>query len=286
MKNYKELSLIILCAGEGKRIQRYIPNLPKSLIKIKSLGRSIVEYSLTQFLYAGIKKIYIIYGYKAKTFIKYFEELESKNKIENFQLNKSIFLISAERNHQKGPFHSFLGISDAHNFQINGNYSLLIPGDTIFENKLISSILEIVKVRMKLEHQEPLIFYREMDKNLIKIYKMRNCFLISVVKLLKYHGSKILKSIEKIDLRSENLEKPILQTIPIYFFPSRFLKEIKEFMNINLDDYSNLTEFINEVYLKKKQVYTHKINKSNNFFELDTIDDLHFIEEYYKEKRG
>ncbi|GAH66878.1 unnamed protein product, partial [marine sediment metagenome] len=61
LKNYNKLSLIILCAGEGKRIQKFFPKIPKSLIKIKKIGKSIVEYTLTQFLNVGAIKIFVVY---------------------------------------------------------------------------------------------------------------------------------------------------------------------------------------------------------------------------------
>ncbi len=282
LKNYNKLSLIILCAGEGKRIQKFFPKIPKSLIKIKNLDKSIVEYTITQFLNLNFNKIYLIYGYKANIFIKYIKDLESKNKIDNFHLNNSIFPVNAEKNYQKGPFHSFLEILNEPNFIIDDNFFLLIPGDTIFENELLNSILGYIKEKIGKKINMPIIFYREFDKNLKEIYKSKKCFSISVVNILKEKNNEFLKSIEQIDIKSNKLEKSIFQVIPIYFFPSKFLEEIRDSIDINLDDYSNLTEFINSVYLKENQVLTHEINKSLNFFEVDTIEDLQFLEANYK----
>ncbi len=284
LKNYNKLSLIILCAGEGRRIQRYIPDIPKSLMKIKRIGKSIVEYTLTQFLNVGAKKIFVIYGYKANTFIKYFKELDLKSKIEKFHLNKTVFLVNAEKSYQKGPFHSFLEIFNEPNFTLGDNFFLLFPGDTLFEDELINAILGCIKEEIKKRVNMPIIFYREFDKNLIAIYKSKKCFSISVVNILKEKHHEFLKSIEQIDIKSNKFEKSIFQVIPIYFFPSKFLKEIRDSIDINLDNYSNLTEFINNVYLKEKQVLIHKINKSLNFFEVDTIEDLQFLEAHYKAK--
>ena len=284
LKNYNKLSLIILCAGEGKRIQKFFPKIPKSLIKIKNLDKSIVEYTITQFLNLNFNKIYLIYGYKANTFIKYIKDLESKNKIDNFRLNNSIIPVNAEKNYQKGSFHSFLEIFNEPNFIIDDNFFLLIPGDTLFEDELINAILGCIKEEIKKRVNMPIIFYREFDKNLMEIYKSKKCFSISVVNILKEKNHEFLKSIEQIDIKSNKLEESIFQVIPIYFFPSKFLEEIRDSIDINLDDYSNLTEFINNVYLKEKQVLTLKINKSLNFFEVDTIEDLQFLEANFKVK--
>ncbi len=284
LKNYNKLSLIILCAGEGKRIQKFFPKIPKSLIKIKNLDKSIVEYTITQFLNLNFNKIYLIYGYKANTFITYIKDLELKNKIDKFSLNNSIFPVNAEKNYQKGSFHSFLEIFNEPNFTLDDNFFLLIPGDTLFEDELINAILGCIKEEIKKRVNMPIIFYREFDKNLIEIYKSKKCFSISVVNILKEKNREFLKSIEQIDIKSNKLEESIFQVIPIYFFPSKFLEEIRDSIEINLDDYSNLTEFINNVYLKEKQVLTHKINKSLNFFEVDTIEDLQFLEANFKVK--
>jgi len=284
VKNYNKLSLIILCAGEGKRIQKFFPKIPKSLIKIKKLDKSIVEYTITQFLNLNFNKIYLIYGYKANIFINYIKDLESKNKIENFHLNNSIFPVNAEKNYKKGPFHSFLEILNEPNFIFDDNFFLLIPGDTLFENELLNTILGCIKEKIRENANMPIIFYREFDKNLIEIYKLKKCYSISAVNILKQKNHEFLKSIEKIDIKSRKLEEPIFQVIPVYFFPSKFLKEIRDSIDINLGDYSNLREFINNLYLKEKKILTCKINKSLNFFEVDTIEDLQFLEAHYKVK--
>jgi len=79
------LKVIILAAGEGKRLRPLTNNIPKALVKYK--GKSLIDYQLSVFQNLGIDDILIVKGYKADTFnrpdIKYVinENYESTNMV-------------------------------------------------------------------------------------------------------------------------------------------------------------------------------------------------------------
>ncbi len=52
----------ILCGGYGKRLKPITDQIPKPLIEIKD-GYTILDNQITQFQYAGIKKVYLLTGY-------------------------------------------------------------------------------------------------------------------------------------------------------------------------------------------------------------------------------
>ena len=64
---------IILAAGSGSRISNKF-NQPKCLIKINQ--KTILDYQIESFLFAGIKEVIIVAGYKSekiKNYIKKFK---------------------------------------------------------------------------------------------------------------------------------------------------------------------------------------------------------------------
>ena len=79
------MKVIILAAGEGKRLRPLTNNIPKALVKYK--GKSLIDYQLSVFQNLGIDDILIVKGYKADTFnrpdIKYVinENYESTNMV-------------------------------------------------------------------------------------------------------------------------------------------------------------------------------------------------------------
>ena len=83
MKNNNLNIAVILAAGMGKRLGNINKNQPKGMIKI---GKSpIIKESIEKLLRAGIKKVFIVTGYKSEVYKKLFasekniEILENKN---------------------------------------------------------------------------------------------------------------------------------------------------------------------------------------------------------------
>jgi glucose-1-phosphate thymidylyltransferase len=49
---------VILAAGEGKRLKKYFPDLPKPLISVKN--RPLISYTLDKIITSGLKEIYVV----------------------------------------------------------------------------------------------------------------------------------------------------------------------------------------------------------------------------------
>jgi choline kinase len=273
------LSVIILCAGEGTRLKEVSLNFPKPIIKIPRIGKSVLELTLEQLLNANISKIFLIYGFEGEKFVQFVGDLEKSQRIDNLRLNDTVYLVNAEKKYKKGPFHSFLQILSVSNLNEN---IILIPGDTLYEDELIKSALKVVEERIKTKRNEPVAFYRILNEDKINHYLVRNKNIISVVNFVEREALKELRSIEKVDIRNKDTKRPILQMIPILFLPTNFLKFLED-LKINLENYSKLTDFINNVYLKEKKIKAALIERNNEFLELDAKTDMQFIAEKYYE---
>ena len=63
----KSLFIVILCAGEGVRLQELTRNTPKPLIKIPALqNKPILQYTIDLLISLSVNKIAIVKGYLAK----------------------------------------------------------------------------------------------------------------------------------------------------------------------------------------------------------------------------
>ena len=67
------LSVIILCGGEGQRLRPLTKKIPKPLIRIKK--KAIIEYIINHFHRHKINNIIIVTGYKDKWEKKYFGKI-------------------------------------------------------------------------------------------------------------------------------------------------------------------------------------------------------------------
>lgn len=52
------MQAVILAAGEGKRLKKYFPALPKPLIPVKN--RPLISYTLDKIITSGLKEIYVV----------------------------------------------------------------------------------------------------------------------------------------------------------------------------------------------------------------------------------
>jgi glucose-1-phosphate cytidylyltransferase len=75
----KNLTVIILCGGQGQRLRPLTSEVPKPLVKIKK--RAILEYIINHLLKFNVRNIVIASGYKSKL-IKKFISQKYKNTIE------------------------------------------------------------------------------------------------------------------------------------------------------------------------------------------------------------
>lgn len=280
MSNIERLSVIILCAGEGKRLQDIAPGTPKSILTSNFWKKSFLELTLTHFLRKEIDKIIVIYGFKANTFENY---IENSDYIRKLKANQKVFLLNTGSSYKKGPFHSFLSLIKATELDLEELDMLLIPGDILFSKKWISTVLEVVMEHIKKNSQHPLMFYRKIDEIIIDQYRKRNCKNLSTLEFEWEGGQSFVRSIHSTDLLNDLKEEDVFQTVPIFYFPGLFLHYITQLKEINLDHYAKLTEFLNQVYLKEEKVIAIELNKELAFYELDTKEDYEYIIENRKE---
>jgi len=130
-KFMENLTIVILCAGEGKRAKGIADDIPKPLIKVESLkNQSILTILISQLYSFGIKPIVIVIGYLGKQIEK--EIISSKAK--NPHISETIIINSAGNRYKLGPLHSFLSITSNKRVFKTNELFLVIPGDTIYDN--------------------------------------------------------------------------------------------------------------------------------------------------------
>ena len=117
---------IILAAGSGSRISNFI-DLPKCLIKVN--GKTILDYQIESFLYAGIKEVMIVTGFKSKKISQHLKKFHSKIKIKLIHNRK----YSVTNN----MYSAYLALKKVKNSSI-----VLCNGDVVVEKKMVKKLLD------------------------------------------------------------------------------------------------------------------------------------------------
>jgi NDP-sugar pyrophosphorylase family protein len=66
------LKAVVLCAGFGKRMSPYTDTYQKSMIPVH--GKPLLEYILEGIIFAGLKELIIVVGYRKDQIIQYFQK--------------------------------------------------------------------------------------------------------------------------------------------------------------------------------------------------------------------
>jgi len=112
------MNAIIIAAGSGKRINKDLKEIPKSLVKVNE--KPIIEYQLSVLKQAGIEDIFVITGPHSEKF--YFDKIKYVK----------------DQNYVQ---HDILGsLMEAKNFLKNN--VLVLYSDIIFELKIIQQIID------------------------------------------------------------------------------------------------------------------------------------------------
>ena len=81
------MKAIILCAGQGTRLQPYTNKYQKTMLKLH--GKPFLEYILEGLIFAGFREFIFVVGYKKEQIISYFQSGKNWNvKIEYFEQEK------------------------------------------------------------------------------------------------------------------------------------------------------------------------------------------------------
>ena len=96
------LPIVILAAGEGKRLSEINPNLPKSIYPITKEQKSLLDYTLRLLLENPSVEIIIIGGYQFDALEQYLNSRYTEEK------RKQIILVDSGSEWKKGPLYSLL----------------------------------------------------------------------------------------------------------------------------------------------------------------------------------
>ena len=121
------MKAIILCAGQGKRLQPYTNKYQKVILELH--GKPFLEYLLEGLKYAGFREFIFVVGYQKEQIISYFQN--GKN------WNVSIEYLGQEK--LDGTGGALLLCEDS----ISNSHFLLTWGDILVSYKIYKEVVEI-----------------------------------------------------------------------------------------------------------------------------------------------
>jgi D-glycero-D-manno-heptose 1,7-bisphosphate phosphatase len=270
MKTTTSLDLIILAGGRGKRISKFTKKIPKPLIKINNIH--FIQYLINFYSKYDFKKIFILTGYKAKTFNKFHKKnfnliptecVRERNKLGTggaiLQLRKKI----------KGSFLLINGDSFV-NYDATGFIKKKLP------KKNLSKILLVKNNNYKSNNKLAKLKINK-DKSVINNGKLMNAgiyfFKKKIFKYLK-PGKKSLETEVLPDLIKKNLVQGIYSNkkfLDIGTYAN--LNKAKNFLKQNTNSYSVFLDRDGVINFDKK--YIHKIKDFK--FRKNVIRTLKFL---------
>ena len=155
----EKITSIVLCAGEGTRAKNIAGNVPKPLIKVKSLeDQSILSINISNLNKLNLDPIVVITGHLGKQIADFINTIYIKN-----QLGKeNIYIHNSGAKYKLGPLYSFLSVSTNNKIFKDDKIYLVFPGDTVFDFNLLQEILDrLLENYSQLVHNS-IIFYRKI----------------------------------------------------------------------------------------------------------------------------
>jgi len=280
-KFMENLTSVILCAGEGKRAKGIADEIPKPLIKVESLNNQSILTILISHLYRfGIKPIIIVTGYLGEQIEKDIIASQAKN----LYKSETIIINKAGNRYRLGPLHSFLSITRNKRVFKTNELFLVIPGDTIFDYKLMEEILNLLKDNYSKVNQNSIIFYRRTNK--LALNKETEEFgpmcnkMLSCVRT-KEKGSKLyVKEIYQRNINTLSDEEEFNQIIPIFIITYDYVKNFENLASkIKLN---KIIDAVNSSIKNDMEFLACMVKSDQNFYDIDTALDLTFVNEHYK----
>ena len=280
-KFMENLTIVILCAGEGKRAKGIADDIPKPLIKVESLkNQPILTILISQFYRFGIKPIVIITGYLSKQIEKSIISYQAKNLYER----DTIIINNAGNRYKLGPLHSFLSITRNKRIFKSNELFLVIPGDTIFDSKLMEEILNLLKENYARVNQNSIIFYRRITKLALKketekVEPMRNK-IVSCVRTKEKGSKQYVNEIFNRNINALSDEEEFNQIIPVFIITYDYVKNFEDFASkIKLN---KIVDAINLSIQNDMEFLACRVKSDQNFYDIDTALDLTILNRYYK----
>ena len=237
------MQAVILAAGLGSRLKKLTENNTKSMVEVN--GISLMERMLRILDKKFLSNIIVVTGYKSEFFINY---------IKSLNINTKLTFINNEIYDKTNNIYSmFL----AKNEMINED-SILLESDLIFDDKMITEILEDNRKNLALVAK----YERWMDGTCLKINE----------------NEEILDFIPGKDFNFEDADN-YFKTINIYKFSKEFSKNIyfpflEAYMSVNgkNDYYEAVLKTI--IDLGKNYIYAKVISDDIKWYEIDDEQDL------------
>lgn len=237
------MQAVILAAGLGSRLKKLTENNTKSMVEVN--GISLMERMLRILDKKFLSNIIVVTGYKSEFFINY---------IKSLNINTKLTFINNEIYDKTNNIYSmFLAKSE----MINED-SILLESDLIFDDKMITEILEDNRKNLALVAK----YERWMDGTCLKINE----------------NEEILDFIPGKDFNFKDADN-YFKTINIYKFSKEFSKNIyfpflEAYMSANgkNDYYEAVLKTI--IDLGKNYIYAKVISDDIKWYEIDDEQDL------------
>jgi len=253
-----DIKVIILAAGEGKRLRPLTENKPKCLVKV--FGKSILEWQLEIFRKSSISNIHIVTGYKSEQItlskLNYFKN-------EKYSTTNMVETLFCAREEIEGAV-------------------IVSYGDIIFESKVIDELL-------KSKEDISVI----IDKKWDVLWDVRFNDPLSDAESLRLDNS---NNIIEIGKKIDNIDKIQGQFIGLMKFQGEGIKALKKTYELAkkeskkgknvLNDHlpfekSYMTDLIQGLINKNYKVKAVLIN--NGWLELDSYEDYKIYEKMNNE---
>ncbi len=280
-KFMENLTIVILCAGEGKRAKGIADDIPKPLIKVESLKNQSILTILISHLYRfGIKPIVIVTGYLGKQIEKNIISSQAKNTSKS----ETIIIINAGNRYKLGPLHSFLSITGNKQVFKTNELFLVIPGDTIFDYKLMEEILNLLKENYDEANQNSIIFYRRTTKIALnketEKYKLMSNRMVSCVRTKEKGSKQYVKEIYNRNMNASSDDEEFNQIIPAFIITYDYVKNFEDIASkIKLN---KIVDAINLSIKNDMEFSACRVKSDHNFYDIDTVLDLTFLNRHYK----
>lgn len=269
----EKFTSVILCAGEGVRAKNIARSIPKSLIKVNSLNnRSILSLIISNLVELKLSPIVVVTGHLGEQIEAFLTSPQIKNQISK----ESILAISSGARYKLGPLHSFLSITTNKQIFKDDKIFIVFPGDTVFDNKLLQEVLDLLLENYSLLKDNSIIFYRKIRADDLiqrhKKYYPNQKITISYLKIEEKGLKAIIKEISQKQLKLFSNEEFINQIIPIFIFNYAYVKEIQ--VLASSVKFSYIREVVNFIIKKNKIFLALSVNPEYNFYDIDTHLDL------------
>ena len=130
--SFKELPILLLCAGKGSRMSSEAKGLHKSLVPLRQGTPGSLELLIRTFNRLRISSIYVVVGHKKEQIL---EKLESLT-----VAYTDLIPIDAADEYEDGPLYSFLSAKD---HLVSMPLFAILPADTIFHPALFDTLRNI-----------------------------------------------------------------------------------------------------------------------------------------------